>query len=529
MTKRMQEIIISALVLLIILFLGFNSAVYFFRLDITETGMFTISDVSKNLFKDIPEQVHITYYVSKKIKNLHPLPTQIEDLLNEYAANSRGKITLTVKYPIEQKLENETKTLNIYSRSFPVAEQGEYREIEVYMGIAIQYMDKYAVIPFVSQIENLEYELTSNIRRLVRNKEKTIGVLIGRGDINFDYYKALADDFSSTFKVEQVARGQDIPDDVSVLFVLGGADLDEFDLFPIDQYLMRGGKALFAVSGINLNFQYNVGFKPPSKPVLDMLKTYGVTVEQALLMDYLPVPIKNQFGMITWLRYPYWVVAQADFASKTSPITSHFQGAVFYWPSPLDLEPPAGVEGELIINSTDKSAVNSDKFNLQPDQAMMQYQLAQKNELQSRGLVAALQGSFPGYFADKDIPARKGEERDWKTKEAQSRDTRLVVIGDAAIGAALYDTTNLGADLDLLSNCAEWLSNDDDLLQIKTRVPHSMDLYKIQDKEKRANVAGTVYILNQFIVPLMVVLLGVWRYMNRKKKQRLYEEGQKKV
>jgi len=25
------------------------------------------------------------------------------------------------------------------------------------------------------------------------------------------------------------------------------------------------------------------------------------------------------------------------------------------------------------------------------------------------------------------------------------------------------------------------------------------------------------------------VLLGVWRYMNRKKKQRLYEEGQKKV
>jgi ABC-type uncharacterized transport system involved in gliding motility auxiliary subunit len=529
MTKRMQEIIISALVVLIILFLGFNSAVYFFRLDITENKMFTISEVSKSLFRDIPEQVHITYYVSEKIKNLHPLPTQIEDLLNEYAANSRGKITLTVKYPIKQKLENETKALNIYSRSFPVPEQGEYREIEVYMGIAIQYLDKYEVIPFVDQIENLEYELTSKIRKLVTNKEKTVGVLIGRGDLSFEYYKALVDNFSPTFEVQQVVRGQDIPENVSVLFVLGGTDLDEFDLFPIDQYLMRGGKILFAVQGINLNLQYQVGFKPPSKPVLDMLKTYGVTVDQELVMDYLPVPVKNQFGMITWLRYPYWVVAHADFASKTNPITSHFQGAVFYWPSPLELNPPAGVQGELIVSSTDKSAVNKDQFNLRPDQAMVQYTLAQKDSMQSYGLVAVAQGSFPGYFADKEIPVRKGEDRDWNSKEVKSKDTRLVVIGDSAMGATLYDTTNLEANLALLSNCAEWLSNDDDLLQIKTRTAHNMGLYKIQDKEKRANVAGTVYILNQFIVPLMVVLLGVWRYLNRKKKQRQYEEGQNKV
>jgi len=528
MTKRTKEIIIGTLVVLIILFVGFNSAVYFFRLDITENKMFTISDVSKNLFKEIPEQVHITYYVSAKIKDLVALPQQIEDMLNEYAANSHGKITLTVKNPIRQKLESETKALNIYPIQYPVPEQGEYRQIQVYMGIAIQYLDKYAVIPFANQIETLEYQLTSNIRKLVENKEKTVGILIGRTDLNFQHYQQLVKSFSPSFTVKQVRRGEDIPSDISVLFVLGGSALDDFDLFPIDQYIMHGGKALFAVEGVVVNLQYMVGFKPPKMPILDMLKTYGVDVKQQLVMDNVPVPIQGQLGIMLQ-RYPFWVVARSQFVARDNPITSTFGGAVFYWVSPLELHPPVGVKGEMIIHSTDKSAILKDKFNIRPDQTMGIYRIAQQDSMKSYGLAAVVHGSFPGYFADKNIPVRKGEPRNWHVKETKSKNTRLVVIGDSDIGAALFDATNLNADINLLSNCAEWLSNDDDLLQIKNRSVHSMDLYKIQDKDARARVAGNVYVLNQFIIPLLVVGLGLWRYLSRKKKQRLYEEAQSKA
>jgi ABC-type uncharacterized transport system involved in gliding motility auxiliary subunit len=524
MTKRRQEIIITALVVLIILFIGFNSAVFFFRLDITENKMFTITDVSKNLFKDIPEQVHLTYYVSEKIKNLHPLPLQIEDMLNEYAAHSKGKITLTVKYPIRQKLQDETQALNIYPISFPVQEQGETRSIEVYMGIAIQYLDKYTVLPFVNQIETLEYELTSNIRNLVKNKEKVVGILLGRSDLTQQHYQALVEKFSPTYKVEQVARGEDIPENISVLFVLGNADLNEFDLFPIDQFIMRGGKALFAVEGVNVNLQYMVGFRLENQPVLNMLRDYGVVVKPELVVDNLPVPIRDRLGIIMQ-RYPYWVVAHNNFVSKTNPITSQFGGAVFYWVSPLELNLPPDVEGELIVNSTDQSAVIKDQFNIRPDQVAIQYEIAKQNSMQSYGLLAVLNGNFPSYFSDKDIPTRKGEERKWEEKLVKSKNTRLVVIGDADIGAALFDMTNLYSNIVLLTNCAEWLSNDDDLLQIKNRSAKSMDLYKIQDKEKRANAAGIIYVLNQFIVPFLVIGLGVWRYFSRKKKQKLYEES----
>jgi len=527
MTKRMQEIFITGLVVLIILFIGFNSAVFFFRLDITENNLFTITDVSKNLFKDIPELVHLTYYVSEKIKNLHPLPLQIEDMLNEYAAHSKGKITLTVKYPIKQKLQNETEALNIYPISFPVQEQGEYREIEVYMGIAIKYLDKYVVLPFINQIETLEYELTSNIRKLIKNKEKVVGVLLGRGDLTFQHYQALVENFSPTYKVEQIARGEDIPGNISVLFVLGNADLVEFDLFPIDQYIMRGGKVLFAVEGVNVNLQYMVGIKLENQPLLNMLVNYGIVVKQELVVDNLPVPIRDRLGIILQ-RYPYWVVAHTDFVSKTNPITSHFGGAVFYWASPLQLQLPPDVEGELIVNSTDQSAVIKDQFNMRPEQVKLQYEMAKQNSMQSYGLVAVVNGIFPGYFADKEIPNRKGEDRKWEDKEIKSKDTRLVVIGDADIGAALFDTTNLYSNIMLLTNCAEWLSNDDDLLQIKNRAVQSMDLYKIQDKEKRANAAGIIYILNQFIVPFVIIGLGIWRYFSRKKKQKMYEEGSEK-
>jgi ABC-2 type transport system permease protein len=524
MQKRMQEIIITCLVILIILFIGFNSAVFFFRVDITENHIFTIDDVSKNLFKDIPEQVSITYYVSEKIKNLHPLPMQIEDMLNEYAAYSKGKINLTVKYPIEQKLEYEAKALKIYPKSIPVQEQGETRYIEVYMGIAIQYLDKYVVLPFVNQVETLEYELTSSIRRLVRNKEKTVGIILGRDDVSLEQYQELIQNFEPAFKVEQLARGEDIPSHISVLFVLGNTSLEDFDLFPIDQYIMRGGKALFAVEGVNINQQYMVGIKLEKSPLLEMLKKYGIEVKPELVVDNVPVPIQDRFGGIFFIRYPYWVVADAGFASKTNPITSHFGGAVFYWVSPLELALPAGVNGELILNSTNQSAVITDQFNIRPDQAAVQYEIAKKKSMQSYGLAAAVSGEIPSYFSDKEIPTRKGMERSWKTKDTKSKDTRLIIMGDADVGGTgPIDPTNLTANIALLANSADWLSNDDDLLKIKTRSNKSRQLYKIQDKEKRALVADTIKWGNTIIVPVIIILIGSGRYLSRKKKQKIYE------
>ena len=98
--KKRAEIVVFLLGLAIILLAALNSSRFFARLDLTESKAFSISRVSKKLFQEIPEQVYITYYVSDRLRKLYSFPQQVEDLLQEYAAYSRGKIRVESLDPL---------------------------------------------------------------------------------------------------------------------------------------------------------------------------------------------------------------------------------------------------------------------------------------------------------------------------------------------------------------------------------------------------------------------------------------------
>jgi ABC-type uncharacterized transport system involved in gliding motility auxiliary subunit len=98
--KKRAEIVVFLLGLAIILLAALNSSRFFARLDLTESKAFSISRVSKKLFQEIPEQVYITYYVSERLRKLYAFPQAIEDLLQEYAAYSRGKIRVESLDPL---------------------------------------------------------------------------------------------------------------------------------------------------------------------------------------------------------------------------------------------------------------------------------------------------------------------------------------------------------------------------------------------------------------------------------------------
>jgi len=65
-----------------------------FRLDLTKNRAYTISKVSRNIHKELSDPVNITYYLSNKLRTLHPAPGEIEDTLREYAAIQGEKSAL---------------------------------------------------------------------------------------------------------------------------------------------------------------------------------------------------------------------------------------------------------------------------------------------------------------------------------------------------------------------------------------------------------------------------------------------------
>jgi ABC-type uncharacterized transport system involved in gliding motility auxiliary subunit len=124
MNKR-QTIIISALSIACFFLALLISTRLWFRLDLTKGQAYTISKVSRELSKEIPDEVRITYYVSEKLAKVDPTPGEIEDLLREYAAYSRSKIRVAIKDPAKANLVNEVQQLGIPAQQFQVVEQDQ--------------------------------------------------------------------------------------------------------------------------------------------------------------------------------------------------------------------------------------------------------------------------------------------------------------------------------------------------------------------------------------------------------------------
>jgi ABC-2 type transport system permease protein len=533
--KKQQEIILFVLTLVLILAVGLNASRFFTRIDLTENKVFTISKVSRQLFQEIPEQVFITYYVSDRLKSLYTFPAQIEDLLYEYAAYSRGRIKVEVVDPMQGGEATRAEALGVYPQQIEVIERDERSVAQVYTGIVIQYLDRYETIPVVSRIESLEYDLTSKIRRVVTDDERVVGLLVGDADrvVQNDYATLFAA-LSGDFQLRPVETGADIPEDVDMLFVLGGKDLDEFDLYPIDQYIMGGGRVLFAVKGMQIDLMRGLVGQPlpEDQPVLKMLEGYGVEVRRAFVLDRycqnFRVP-RQILGQVMWEvldKYPYWITVAGQFASADNPITARFQGLDLYWPSPLQLTTPAGVDGEVLLSTTPEAwLLEEPPFETNPMRASMLLAVPHENEDQYP-LAVALRGAFDSYFSDGEVPKREGVPRDWSNPVAKSRETRILVVGDSEFASELFQYTGASYNMQFLSNSAEWLSNSEDLLEIRTRVARDLRLNKIQDPERRLRSALFTQLFNLVLVPLVVIAFGVTRLVLRRRKSIVrVEEG----
>jgi gliding-associated putative ABC transporter substrate-binding component GldG len=524
--KKRTEIILFVLGLAIIILAGLNSSRFFTRLDLTASKAFSISSVSKKLFREIPEQVYLTYYISDKLRKLYSFPAQIEDLLLEYAAYSHGKIRVEVLDPLRDAEMTRAESLGVYPQQIEVVERDQRSLAQVYTGIVVQYLDRHETIPVAARVDSLEYELTSRIRKVVSNEQQVVGILLGDQGRNLQQefsglYRALSQDF----RLEQVSAGQDIPADMDVLLILGNQDLEEFDLFPVDQYIMKGGRVMFAVEGVRVDLQRGLAVAKLEKdPTLDLLEAYGVRVKRELVLDKycqnFRMPIQ-MFGQVMWQlldKYPYWITVAGQYVSRDNPITARFSGLDLYWASPLESTAKAGTEAEVLARTTPEGwTVSQEPFQTNPQQGSLLLAMPHDNK-GSYPLAISLRGELTSYFKGRSIPTREGEKRDWQSIVESAKDSRIIVVGDADFASDLLQFTEANYNLDFLSNAAQWLGNSEDLLSIKTRTTRDTRLNKIQDPARRVRSALTAELVNVVLIPLAVIGFGIGRLLYRRKK-----------
>jgi ABC-type uncharacterized transport system involved in gliding motility auxiliary subunit len=522
MTRR--QALVLTLLSLALIFLGLLlSRRFWFRLDLSRGRAHSISALSRNLHQEIPEPLRITYYVSKRLSAAHPLPGEVEDLLWEYASWSRGKIRLMIRDPAGAAVEEELESLGMESRQIEIVEGDESAFAMVYSGILIEYLDRMELLPAVFSLDTLEYDLTSRIRSLVRGTERRIGVLVG--DAYRDWYsqyrllnQALA---RAAYRVRLLSPGEEIPDTLPVLLVLGGAeDLDEWALYRIDRYIRLGGRVFFALEGVFVDpendFQARI---MPDRGLIAMVSFYGATVKQELALDRAALTLEYQAqspdgaSRIRRLRYPHWIGVLRENASSTHPLTAPFGGLDLLWPGHIELNPPEGVEAEILFTTSAEGWVQEGDFVTSPENpALMEAPGPQGKKI----LAAALEGIFPSWFQGVPKPLREGSAEELPDMPEDGLPSRILVVADTDLAADLIWYTRSERNLDFILRALDWLGNDDDLLGIRSRTIRTGRLDRIADPVKRAGVMDLARFINILVVPLGIAAGGMLLWWKRR-------------
>ena len=168
------------------------------RLDLTEGKQYTLSQTTRDLLSNLQEPLLVRGYFSEKTHPLlAPLVPRIRDMLREYEVAAGDQMKLEIIDPAEHpELEAEAnQTYGIRPSPFQVSGRYEQSVINSYFDILIRYGDQHVVLSFRDLIEvrsggggvdvrlrNLEYDLTSAIRKVVYGFQSVEAVLAALED-----------------------------------------------------------------------------------------------------------------------------------------------------------------------------------------------------------------------------------------------------------------------------------------------------------------------------------------------------------
>jgi len=169
------------------------------RVDLTQYNDYTLSQTTKELLSGLQEPLLIRGYFSEKTHPLlAPLVPNVRDMLQEYQVASGGSVQLEIIDPATEP-DKEAEANQVYGiRPTPFQVTGRYEAsvINSYFDILIQYGDQSAVLTFGDLIEvepsgdggvnvrlrNLEYDLTSNIKKVVYGFQSVDAILASLAD-----------------------------------------------------------------------------------------------------------------------------------------------------------------------------------------------------------------------------------------------------------------------------------------------------------------------------------------------------------
>lgn len=563
--------IISGVIILIALNIIGNFI--FTRFDLTAEKRFTLSDATKSLLKSVDDVVFFKIYLEGDFPaGFKKLSRETKEMLDEFRAYNKN-----IQYEFINPSESSDKNIRngiyqeLYSKGLDPTnlqvktKEGSTQQI-IFPGGIVNYKNRDLPLQLLStqmgtdpesQLNNssqlLEYNLANVIRKLNNENKKKIAFITGHGELDAYETADIISSLSEYYTVERVFINEQITkltehkviDSTRVriknkydLVIIAKPDsaFSEKDKFIIDQFIMRGGKALWLVDNVfasmdSLNGTDETVAINNSLNLDDMLFKYGVRINYNLIMDLnaLPIPIvtgnmggQPQQTFVPWYYFPLLMPVSAH------PVVKNLNAIKTEFISSIDTVGSNDEIKKTVLLTTSKYSriVNTP--------AVITLEILRKTppaQLFNKPFIPVcllLEGEFSSLYKNR-MPTEILSSREIGFVE-KSKPNKQIVISDGDIiknqfnraknfpyplGYDKYTKQRFG-NKDFIMNAVDYLCDDNGLILCRTKEI----TMRLLDKNKVEENRVSIQFANTAIPVALVILFGFIQYFLRKRKYR---------
>lgn len=454
-TKLQQRLSASSLALLAVAFVAAvmlsNKLFSGWKLDLTEDQLYTLSDGTKRILDKIDEPINLYFYYSDQatagIPSLRSYAERVREMLEEFEDEAGGMIRLSIIDPLPFS-EDEDRAAQFGLQSVQLSASPD----PVYMGLAgTDSVDNEAIIPFFQpdKEEFLEYDVAKLVTTLTQPERAVIG-LVSNIEISsgFDMETqrmrppwVVYEQASQLFEIRDLGTSFDsIDEDIGLLWIVQPRDLSVATQYAIDQFVMRGGKALILVDPIaDVDPAAGPGMPQGMPPIGQgsnlptLFEAWGIRFGDDVVADaQLALPITSGMSRRPVRHYGYLGVS-ADRMSEDDVVTADLSTVNLATAGGFELTEGSSASLEPLLTSSEyASRIPASRFSFLPDPAQLQDGFTPSGEhyVLAARLSGKLQSAFPDGPPDVGIDTAEPAGQD-DPAEAESVDGSLHLVASA--------------------------------------------------------------------------------------------------
>ncbi len=527
-----KDILIKTLIIIgIIIAVNVISKRVFTRVDLTKNQSYTLSAVSKEIVGGLDDKVLVKAYFSENLPApYNNLRRQVQDILDDYKSYSGGNFNYEFINPSvaseteASELDKEAQKYGIQPVQIQAMDNDKLEVKRAYLGLVFLYGGKQETIPVVQSPDNLEYEITSILKKFANKEKKKVGFVNGHGEVELSKMQQTQQILSEQYTVEAVdlkTTGA-IDPSFGVIFIMAPkSGFSEGEKFKLDQYIMNGGNVAFLIDKIVPNFQQQMVIGNPVTTNLDdMLASYGIVIRSDLIRDLQSstVQVQSAIGFPISMNYPFFPAITN--IAKDNPAFRNIKSVTLTYVSSLDLNATSGkgLEVKPLLQTSDKSGQVVDFFflNLEQFQNMTKASVDTLFDEKSYVVGATYTGKFKSFYEGKEVPGDTSQSFVPFTGQRQgvsSKDSKIIAIGDGDF--ANEESRPPRENMIFLVNMVEYLMDDVGLAEIRTKISPESPIEETSDGNKKF-----LKYFNLIFPPALVLIIGLlaWKRRNDRKK-----------